>query len=324
VTLSPFFLTRINLLDLTTPYVFIGLMAFGLAFVVIAAEIDISVASTLAVSIVTFARLYSGGMNVWVAAAIGLLVATALGCVNGVLVGVLELPSLAVTLGTLAAYRGLAYVILGGEGVANFPSSYTNIGIGYIRTELPVALLVLLGSAIILGVVLHWTRLGRYLFAIGSNRDAARFSGIPVRRVRIFIFGLSGFMAGVAGVVYVGFFGSARADAADGALLDVVTVVVLGGVDIFGGAGSMLGVLLALILVAEIRNGMQLANIGGDTQNIVIGGLLLAAILAVNAIRALQARDVGAWIARRRRKEVMRQDDRVGSSETKLETPEGG
>ena len=195
-------------------------------------------------------------------------------------------------------------MILSGEGVASFPESYTKLGGGYISNELPIALLVLLGFALVLGVVLHATRFGRYLFAIGSNREAAGLSGVPVSRVRVTIFMLSGLMAGVAGIVYVGFFGSARADAAQGSLLDVVTAVVLGGVNIFGGAGSMLGVLLALVLVAELRNGMQLANLAGDTQNIVIGVLLLAAIVAGNLVRAAQARGLGGIELRRPRREV--------------------
>jgi rhamnose transport system permease protein len=305
-TLSPFFLRRINLLDLTTPYVFIGLMAFGLAFVVIAGEIDISVVSNLAVSVVCFAQLFDAGLNVWVAAAAGLAVATGLGLVNGVLVGFLNLPSLAITLGTLAAYQGIAYVVLSGEGVAEFPAGYARFGGGYLAgNELPVALLVLVGFALVLGAILHATRFGRYVYVIGSNREAARFSGIPVARVRMAVFAISGLMAGIAGVVYVGYFGSARADAGQGSLLDVVTAVVLGGVDIFGGVGSMLGVFLALILVAEIRNGMQLANIAGDTQDIVIGVLLLAAIVAGNLQRAAQSGAVGTWWLRLRRREVI-------------------
>ena len=303
-TLSEFFLERANLLDLLTPYVFIGLMALGLTFVVVAGEIDISVASTLAVSVVCFAQLFDAGVNVWLAGLFGLLVATALGLVNGVLVGVFNLPSLAITLGTLAAYQGLAFVVLSGEGVASFPESYTQFGIGYWRNELPYALLVLIAFTVVLGLLLHATRFGRYLFAIGSNREAARFSGVPVARVRVTVFALSGLMAGFAGVVYVGFFGSARADAAQGSLLDVVTAVVLGGVSIFGGEGSILGVFLALVLVAELRNGMQLANLGGDTQNIVIGVLLLAAIVAGNLLRALQEKGVGRGELGRLRREV--------------------
>lgn len=304
-SLSPLFLTRANLLDLATPYIFVGLMALGLTFVVIAGEIDISVASTLAVSVVVLGQLYQGGANVWLAAAAGLLVATGLGLVNGVLVGVVGLPSLAVTLGTLAAYRGLAFLIHSGEGVASFPADFTSIGSGYVWGQVPIALLVFAGAAVALGFVLHATRFGRYVYAIGANREAALYSGIPVTWVRISAFGLSGFMAGVAGLVYVGFFGSSRADAADGSLLDVVTAVVLGGVDIFGGAGSMLGVVISVVLVAELRNGMQLDNLGGDTQNIVIGVLLLAAILAANAIRALQASGLRARLVRTRKKEVM-------------------
>jgi rhamnose transport system permease protein len=301
-TLSPFFFVRANLLDLLTPYAFIGLMAFGLAFVVIAGEIDISVASILAVSVVCFSQFYDAGLNVWLALFAGLAVATGLGVVNGVLVGIFDLPSLAITLGTLAAYQGLAYVILPGEGVAAFPESVTKFGGGYVDVELPIALLVLVGFAVALGFVLHATRFGRYLYTIGSNREAARFAGVPVARVRVTVFALSGFMAGIAGIVYLGYFGSARADAGQGSLLDVVTAVVLGGVDIFGGSGSMLGVFLALVLVAELRNGMQLANIAGDTQNIVIGVLLLTAIVLGNLTRAIQARGLPSIP---RRKEVI-------------------
>lgn len=286
-TLSPFFLTRVNLLDLVTPYVFIGLLAFGLTFVVVAGEIDISVCSTMAVSAASFAEIWQLGINVWIAAFAGLVVAMLLGLANGLLIGVLNLPSLAVTLGTLAAYRGLAYVVLGGEPRSDFPTDFTKIGGGYSNDKLPNALLVLLGFALVLGLLLHATRFGRYLYAIGSNREAARFSGIPVVRVRVTMFALSGLMAGFAAIVYLGFFASVQADAASGSeLIDVVTAVVLGGVDIFGGSGSILGVLLALFLVTELRNGMQLDNLSGATQDMVIGGLLLAAILAGNIARA--------------------------------------
>ena len=307
-TLSAFFLHRANLLDLLTPYVFIGLLALGLTFVVIAGEIDISVASTMTVSAICFAETWHAGANVWLAMIVALAVGATLGLGNGLLVGILNLPSLAVTLGTLAAYRGLAFVILGGSSRSGFPTTFTKIGGGYIHNELPIALLVLIGCAIVLGLLLHATRFGRYLYAIGANRDAARFSGIPVTRSRVTIFALSGLMAGFAAVVYLGFFGSVQADAASGSeLINVVTAVVLGGVDIFGGAGSMLGVFLALILIAVLRNGMQLANLAGQTQDIVIGGLLLGAILAGNLVRAAQAHGF-RWPTRASRKEVIEPD----------------
>jgi rhamnose transport system permease protein len=172
-------------------------------------------------------------------------------------------------------------------------------------------------------VLLHATRFGRYVYAIGSNREAARFSGIPVARVRVTVFALSGFMAGCAGIVYLGFFGSVQADAASGSeLIDVVTAVVLGGVDIFGGSGSIPGVLLALILVAELRNGMQLDNLSGATQDMVIGGLLVGAILAGNIARA--ARDRGTpWTRALSSREGVVQFRRVPIGR-KLKSEEGG
>jgi rhamnose transport system permease protein len=325
-TLSSFFLTRANLLDLATPYIFMGLLAFGLTFVVVAGEIDISVASTMTVSAVACAQIWSSGANVWVAGLAGLGVATALGLANGLLVGLLDLPSLAVTLGTLAAFRGLAYVILGGGSVSGLPTGFSKIGGGYVSNELPIALLVLLGFTLLLGVLLHATRFGRYLYAIGSNREAARFSGVPVARVRVTIFALSGLMAGFAALVYLGFFGSVQADAASGSeLIDVVTAVVLGGVDIFGGSGTMVGVFLALILIAVLRNGMQLANLGGATQDMVIGGLLLGAIVAGNLVRAVEGRGLPIWRALSPRKEVT-QTDTHGSVPVhpELDTRQGG
>jgi rhamnose transport system permease protein len=304
-TLSSFFLRRANLLDLATPYIFIGLAAFGLTFVVVAGEIDISVMSIMAVAAVSIAEIWSAGVNVWLAALAGLGVAVALGLANGLLVGLLDLPSLAVTLGTLAAFRGLAYVILGGSSISGLPTGFTNVGGGYISNELPDALLLLLAFAVVLGVLLHATRFGRYLYTIGSAREVARFSGIPVARTRVTVFAISGLMAGFAAIVYLGFFGSVQADAASGSeLIDVVTAVVLGGVDIFGGSGSILGVLLALILIAVLRNGMQLANLGGATQDMVIGGLLVGAILAGNAMRAVHGRGLPWTRSRRPRKEV--------------------
>jgi rhamnose transport system permease protein len=290
-TLSPYFLGRSNLLDLLTPYVYIDLLAFGLMFVMVIGEIDISVCSTMAASAAVFARLANGGVNVWLSAVVALAVAALFGLGNGLLIGVLGLPSLAVTLGTLATYRGLAYVILRTHVGTGFPSSFEQIGGGYIANELPIALLVLIGAAIILGLLLQTTRFGRCLYAIGSSREVSRYSGIAVRRIRVSVFVLSGLMAGVAGIVYLGFFGSVQADAASGSeLIDVITVVVLGGVSIYGGFGTVVGVFIACVLVGELRNGMQLANVNTALQGIVVGALLIAAIVAGNVIRMTELR----------------------------------
>ena len=294
-TQSRFFLDTENLLDLMKPYVFIGLMALGLALVVIAGEIDISITSTLAVSAVAFADFWDRGLNIWLSCLLGLVVGMGLGVVNGVLVGLLDLPSLAVTLGTLAAYRGLAFVILGGGGaITGFPSDFTRLGLRDLgSTIVPIGLALFLAATAVFAFVLHGTRFGRYVYAIGSNREAARFSGIPVDRVRVTLFAISGLMAAAAGLLYASYFATARADAANVALLDVVAAVVLGGVNIFGGSGTILGVFLAVVLIAVLRNGMGLANISGEVQSIVIGSLLLGAILVGNLLRAARDRNTG-------------------------------
>ena len=314
-SLSPFFLDTENLLDLMKPYTMIGLMALGLTLVVVAGEIDISVASTLAVCVVVFADVWQHGVNIWLACFVGLLVGTGLGLFNGVLVGVLHLPSLAVTLGTLAAYRGLAFVILGSEGITGFPQGFTRLGNGYVGSSaVPVGLAIFVAAALVFAVVLHGTRFGRYVYAIGSNREAARFSGVPVDRVRVTLYALSGLMAAVAGLLYASYFATAQADAATVALLDVVAAVVLGGVNIFGGSGTILGVFLAVVLIAVLRNGMGLANIAGDTQSIVIGGLLLGAILVGNLLRGIREQGLGRRLAERLdRKEAAGDEQPSGS-----------
>jgi rhamnose transport system permease protein len=287
--LSPFFLYPGNLLDLMTPSVAIGFMALGLTLVVVAGEIDISGPSILAVSSVVFALLWSGGMNIGAACLVAMAVGAGLGLLNGLLVAALDLPSLAVTLGTLAAFRGLAFILQQADSVSGFPQAFSRLGSGYVWQGLvPIPLLLFLCFAAVLAVLLHGTRLGRYIYTIGANREAAVFSGVPVRRVRVLVFVLSGWMASLGGLIYAGFFASVRADIASNDLLDVVTGVVLGGVNIFGGSGSVAGVVIALFLIATARNGMSLANIPGPTQDIFIGVLLLTAIILVNSISRLR------------------------------------
>lgn len=283
--ISPFFREQ-NFLDIIKPFAAIGLMTLGLSLVVIAGEIDISVTSMLALSAVIFATSWSNGVPLVLACVLALLTGAGLGLFNGVLVAVFNLPSLAVTLGTLAAYRGLAFVILTTEGVTDFPEGFVQIGFGNIgSTAIPAAVVVLLIAAIIFGVLLHATRFGRNLFTIGSNRVAAKFSGIPVRTVRLLAFVISGVMSAAAGLIYAGFFNTVRADVASENLLDVVTAVVLGGVNIFGGSGSVPGVIFSLVLIAIMRRGMGLANISSPVQSMVIGILLIVAIMAGNFIK---------------------------------------
>lgn len=284
-SISPFF-SQQNFLDMLKPFVAIGLMTLGLTMVVVLGEIDISVTSILALSAVIFSTAWASGVPLLLAAVIGVIAGGLLGLINGVLVAVFNLPSLAVTLGTQVGFQGLAYVILTTEGVTGFPDILTRIGFGYLPdTQIPVSVVVLAIFTVLFTILLHATRFGRNAFIIGSNKQAARFSGIPVKRIQITAFVISGAMAGVAGLIYAGFFNTVRADIASTDLLDVVTGVVLGGVSIFGGSGSIPGVLLSLVLIASVRKGMGLANISSPVQGMIIGVLLLVAILLGNFIR---------------------------------------
>lgn len=273
---SPTAFSPSYLLDMLTPYIYLYVMALGLMFVIIVGEIDISVISTMVLSAAVFSQLYAAGVAVPLCVVIALLLSAALGTVNGVLVAVVRLPSLAVTLGTMAAYRGLSYVLLGGAVRSKFPSGLSQIGGGYVAGIVPIALLVLLGIAALLALALHTTRFGRYFFSIGQNSAAAYGSGIPVSRYKIIAFALAGLTAGIASVIYFGYFGSIEADSASGSeLVDVITVIVFGGVSIFGGSGSVVGVILAAVFIASLRDGMQLADVSGSVQGIVVGSLLV-------------------------------------------------
>ena len=198
-----------------------------------------------------------------------------LGALNGVLVAGLRLPSLAVTLGTMGAYRGLAFIIGSERGYTDFDDSYLWAGSERVFNHiLPISFILFLIAALAVAFLMHFTVFGRRCFAVGRNNEAAWFSGIKVRSVKIQAYTLAGALAGLASLVWVGQYGSARGDNADGAILFVVTAVVLGGVDINGGKGTVLGVVLALFLLGTIRNGMGLANIAGPIQTVVLGGLL--------------------------------------------------
>lgn len=289
--LSPFFLQPNNLLRTSSDFVEIGLMLLPMVFIIITGNIDLSVASTLGLSASLLGYLHNAGWNIWVAAALALVVGALCGLLNGLLIARLGLPSLVVTLGTFSFYRGLAYALLGDEAARGYPEAFTFLGQGRIGdTRIPVALVLFVVLAIVFALVLHRTRFGRYLYAIGNNEAASRYAGTPVRRIKIGIYTLSGVVAALAGLILAARFGSTRPDIGTGLELSVITTTVLGGVSIAGGTGSMLGAVLALVLIAITRFGMGLVNLQGQVQDIVIGLLLVLSILLPN---------VGRWLASR-------------------------
>src|SRR5689334_13818165 len=278
--LSPFFLNGTNLLRTTSDFMEIGIMVLPMVFIIVTGNIDLSIASTLGLSASLMGWLYMGGWNIWAAAAVALVVGAGAGLLNGVLIARLKLPSLVVTLGTLSFYRGLAYALLGDQAARGYPDSFTYLGQGTLGdTAIPFALLVFIVLALVFGLVLHKTSFGRYLYAIGNNEQASRFSGVPVDRIKIIIYVLSSVMAAIAGFILAARFGSTRPDIGTGLELTVITVTVLGGVSIAGGSGTMAGAILALVLVGILRFGMGLINLQGQVQDIVIGLLLILSIL---------------------------------------------
>jgi rhamnose transport system permease protein len=214
-----------------------------------------------------------------------------LGGVNGLFVAGFGLPSLAVTIGTLALYRGLAYVVLGDRAVADFPVGWTGKAIKPLPgTTVPWVILVLLGLAMVFAVVLHATPIGRGIYAMGNNAEAAAFAGVAVARTKFWLYVLTGAVAGLAGVFWTLRYASARADNGAGLELSVVAAVLLGGVSIFGGRGTLVGVLAGVLLLTFLRNALQLADVAADRLTMVTGALLIASVVGPNAASLIRAR----------------------------------
>jgi rhamnose transport system permease protein len=291
------FLTPGNFTNLTAAVMEVAIMALPMTLIIIVADIDLSVESMLGLASAVLGFLYAEGVPLEVGIPVVVVMGAAGGLFNGVLIARGGLPSLVVTLGTLALFRGLALVVLGPRGISKFPEWFTNFGFGTVPgTPIPWPLVVFAVIAVVLGLVLHRTWIGRQVFAAGKNKDAARYSGVRVQRMRIALFVLSGMIAALAGVILTARFASARADAGQGMTLTVVTVVLLGGVDINGGRGTIPGVVLAAFTLAVLGNVLRLANVSAELQSIAIGLLLI-----VSVVIPTLARQVSSSIGRARR-----------------------
>jgi rhamnose transport system permease protein len=278
--LSPFFLTPGNFANLIAALMEVAIMALPMTLIIVAGEIDLSVEAMAGLASSLLGFLWAAGVPLGVAIPLVLLVGALGGLLNGLLVARGRLPSLVVTLGTLALFRGLALIVLGPRGVSNFPPAFTELGFGHVPgTLIPWPFVIFLGLAAILGIVLHRTWIGRHIYAIGKNIGAARFSGVRVIRVRTTLFVLSGLIAALAGIILTSRLSSARADAGAGMTLTVVTVVLLGGVNIFGGSGTIPGVVLAVIAVAVMQNALRLASVTVEVQSIALGLLLILSVV---------------------------------------------
>jgi len=288
--MSPVFLTPRNFANLTAALIEVAIMALPLALIIIAGEIDLSVESMVGLSCALLGFLWLAGIPLELGIPIVLAVGALGGLLNGVLVTGFVLPSLVVTIGTLALFRGLALIVLGPQGVSGFPDAFTTFGFGTVPgTPIPWPALIFVALAVILGILLHATWIGRQVYAVGKNASAARFSGVRVLRLKLALFVLSGTIAALAGVILTARFASARADVGQGMTLTVVTVVLLGGVNIFGGRGTIPGVVLAALTLAVLGNVLRLGNVSAEIQSIAIGALLIVSVVIPNLAHQVQA-----------------------------------
>jgi rhamnose transport system permease protein len=293
----PNFASPFNLSQLAAGMAEKALLVLPMVLLIIAREIDLSVASILALSSVTFGLLLHAAVPLLVAVPLVVMLGAALGAMNGFLVAALGLPSLVVTLGTMALYRGIGFIVLGSDSINVFPDAVTTFGISYVPgTRIPLVILPFLALAPLFAIWLQLKPFGRRVYAAGGNPAAALYSGILVNRLKFRLFVVSGAVCAIAGMVFTARLANARANNAVGMELDVITMVLLGGISVWGGKGRLTGVFLAMILVSVIRNILGINQIGGDAQGLVIGTLLIGSLLISNSTGFLVAwaRQIGA------------------------------
>ena len=295
--LSPQFMTtanQINLFQLSIEKIIVALV---MTFVIINAEIDLSVGSMMGLAACAFGYLFQAGVDPVLAIGIVMLIGIAGGALNGFFVTTVGLPSLVVTLATLIGFRGLARVLVEDRGVTDFPAWFDALGQQGFIGPIPFALVAFFVLFAVLYVMLQRTGFGRNTYVIGTNREVAAFAGIDTNRHKMILFIMSGAVSAFAGLLYAARVGAVRGDVALGFELDIITMVLLGGVSIFGGSGTLFGTLLAILIVLNLRNGMALLNITGHIQTGVIGILLIASVL-------LPRLDLTRWLGRTASKEA--------------------
>jgi rhamnose transport system permease protein len=286
---TPDFATTDNLSFALDDLCEIALIALPMTLLVVAGEVDLSVASVLGLSSALFGALWDAGWAIETIVPLLVVVGVVTGLVNGLLVTRLGLPSLAVTIGTLTLYRGLAYVVLGTKAVAQFPQNYADLATKSVPgTPIPYPFALFIVAAVLTAVVLHATGAGRAIFAIGAQEEAAFFAGIRVKRIKLVLFVLSGVVSAFAGAIYTLRYGSARADNGLGMELAVIAAVLLGGVDFDGGRGTLGGVVAGVLLIGLLRNLLMLRDVATEIQSIVTGLLLIVSVLTPRIVAGVR------------------------------------
>ncbi|WP_062529648.1 ABC transporter permease [Demequina rhizosphaerae] len=267
------------------------LIALPMTLIIITGEIDLSVASVVGLSSVLTGTLHQAGLPFALAALIAIVAGAVAGSINGFLVTVVGLPSLAVTIGTLALFRGLAVGLLGTTAITDFPETWRDLATSKIPgTPIPSVVILIAVLAVVFGWLLHFTPFGRGIFAIGQSKEAAHFSGVRVERTKLILFVLSGSVAALAGIYYTLRYGSARGDNATGLELSVVAAVLLGGVSIFGGRGALHGPIAGALLIGAMASALRLASVTSDVINVITGTLLILSVVMPSLLAWAQSR----------------------------------
>jgi len=279
---TPFYLSVENQVNLFQLFIERIIVVLAMAFIIINGEIDLSVASVMGLASCLLAFLHEQGVPLPAAILVTLAVGGIVGAFNGFWVSVVGLPSLAVTLAGLIGYRGVARILIEDRSIGNFPEWFDRLGQQPLLGPLPLATIIFFVLLVVAVILLQYSAFGRYVYVIGNNREVARYSGVKVRRVKMALFVASSTIATLAGLLLAARLGAVRGSTAEGFELDIITMVLLGGVSIFGGSGTLVGVGLSILLILNLRNGMSLVNINSNTQTGVIGALLILSVLIPN------------------------------------------
>ena len=288
--MTPYFLDLQNLFDSTQLFSEKALMALSMTLLIIGGDIDLSVASIVALSSTAMGWFATRGVGTPGLVVASLAVGTAAGMFNGAIITRFKVPAIVVTIGTISLFRGIPSVVLGDGAYTEYPEGFSSLGQGYLFDLVPYAFAVFAALAAAFTVLLHRTIIGRNLYAYGHNPEAARYSGIPVDAQRFWLFTLNGAMCGLASVFLTARVEATRPNLALGWDLEVIAVVVLGGVGILGGTGTMPGVVLAIFVMGMFTFGLSLHNVAGIIMSIVVGVLLITAVALPIIARKLAAR----------------------------------
>jgi len=275
--LSPYFFTLSNLLNIAQQTVINAIISVGMTVVIITAGIDLSVGSILAFSGVILGNLLHSNVPLFFSLIIGITIGVIIGVINGAFIAYGRIPPFIATLGMMSIARGAALLFTGGKPVSNFSSDFRFIANGTI-CKIPFPILLMIFIYIMTHIVLTRTRFGRYVYSIGGNEEASVLSGINVKKIKIYVYGISGMMCGISAIILTSRLNSAQPIAGIMYELDAIAATVIGGTSLMGGEGTIIGTFIGAFLMGVLRNGLNILDISAFIQQIIIGSVIIGAV----------------------------------------------